>query len=401
MSAHPPSVLLIALPSSPRAARPLLPAAKEKARRAEMEGLREAARRGDTRALCRLGEIYKRGEGDVRQDAAEAARWYRRAAELGDPSAQNQLGDLLCALEQVAEPMVAQPHETEAAAWWRKAAVQGCAQAQYSLACALAEVAPDEAVGFYRAAAAQGHADAQHRLALCLEAGIGAERELAEAALMLQRAAEQACVGAQYRLALALADGGFGLPRNDCLAVRWLQRAAKRGNADAMCRLGACYEQGRGLAPSDAEALRWYRKAAAAGSALGAARVGFCFARGSSKVAQDMPVAEQWYRAAADKGLAEAQHWLALRRLEEGEELEAAALMLAQAAQGGYEPALASLAEHAHVRAVAATCCIGCGATKRLHACRECEIARFCGKECRQRMWPTHEVSCKEWRGAA
>jgi hypothetical protein len=35
--------------------------------------------------------MYERGQG-VPQDYAEAAKWYRKAAEQGEPSAQNNLG---------------------------------------------------------------------------------------------------------------------------------------------------------------------------------------------------------------------------------------------------------------------------------------------------------------------
>ena len=56
---------------------------------ADLRALAEAgARRG---AVCNLGVSYDTGEG-VPQDAAEAVRWYRLAAEQGDARAQNKLG---------------------------------------------------------------------------------------------------------------------------------------------------------------------------------------------------------------------------------------------------------------------------------------------------------------------
>jgi TPR repeat protein len=42
-------------------------------------------------AQFNLGAYYAQGTG-VPQDAAEAAKWYRKAAEQGDPDAQFELG---------------------------------------------------------------------------------------------------------------------------------------------------------------------------------------------------------------------------------------------------------------------------------------------------------------------
>ena len=55
--------------------------------------LRLIAERGDARAQTELGRRYETGRG-VRQDYAEAVRWYRRAAEQGHEDAQEHLGRL-------------------------------------------------------------------------------------------------------------------------------------------------------------------------------------------------------------------------------------------------------------------------------------------------------------------
>ena len=49
------------------------------------------AEQGNVLAQLGLGVIYDEGRG-VRQDDAEAARWFRRAAEQGQAHAQNNLG---------------------------------------------------------------------------------------------------------------------------------------------------------------------------------------------------------------------------------------------------------------------------------------------------------------------
>src|SRR5256885_6446458 len=50
---------------------------------------RSLAEQGDATAQSRLAGLYERGAG-VAPDVAEAARWYRQAAEGGDPIAQQK-----------------------------------------------------------------------------------------------------------------------------------------------------------------------------------------------------------------------------------------------------------------------------------------------------------------------
>jgi len=45
--------------------------------------VRAAALRGESEAQNNLGVIYENGYGDVRQDVAEATRWYRKSAQQG------------------------------------------------------------------------------------------------------------------------------------------------------------------------------------------------------------------------------------------------------------------------------------------------------------------------------
>jgi TPR repeat protein len=52
---------------------------------------RKAAELGDSRAMNNLGFMYANGRG-VKQDYEEAVKWYRRAALQGDAEAQNNMG---------------------------------------------------------------------------------------------------------------------------------------------------------------------------------------------------------------------------------------------------------------------------------------------------------------------
>ena len=70
--------------------------------------------------------MYNFGMG-VREDDAEAVRWYRQAAEQGLASAQNNLGAMYAFGAGVLED------DVEAVRWYRLAAEQGHAEASFKL----------------------------------------------------------------------------------------------------------------------------------------------------------------------------------------------------------------------------------------------------------------------------
>jgi TPR repeat protein len=88
---------------------------------------------GDAVAEEKAGEAYAAGSGAARDqsqraaDYAQAAAWYRKAADQGNVAAQIHLGDFYRDGRGVARDM------TEAIVWYRKAADQGDAGAQGTL----------------------------------------------------------------------------------------------------------------------------------------------------------------------------------------------------------------------------------------------------------------------------
>jgi len=80
--------------------------------------LRKNAAQGDTHAQLILALRLAVGEG-LKQDKAEAAKWFRRAAEQGNADAQTLLGT--CYLEGNGVDV----DDTEAEQWFRRAAEQG------------------------------------------------------------------------------------------------------------------------------------------------------------------------------------------------------------------------------------------------------------------------------------
>ncbi len=90
--------------------------------------LRERALKGDAEAQFNLGKMYEGGRGGLKKDYAQAAHWYRRAAEQGDPWAQASLGILFRFGKGVPQDIV------QAYMWFHVAASQTRGGEQESIA---------------------------------------------------------------------------------------------------------------------------------------------------------------------------------------------------------------------------------------------------------------------------
>jgi TPR repeat protein len=116
----------------------------------------------------------------VPKDAVEAAKWFRRAAELGNADAQVQLGLMYGGGYGVPND------DVEASKWFRKAAEQGHVRGQLGLGAGYQKgrgVPKDEAEAakWYRKAAEQGNAEAQLRMGLAFNFGAGVSQDEAQA----------------------------------------------------------------------------------------------------------------------------------------------------------------------------------------------------------------------------
>src|SRR6266550_5676300 len=80
----------------------------------------------DPQAQYKRGTDYWYGSG-VPQDYAEAANWFRKAAERGHAEAQYRLAQMLAIGQGIRQD------DTEAANWYRKAAEQGYGLAESNL----------------------------------------------------------------------------------------------------------------------------------------------------------------------------------------------------------------------------------------------------------------------------
>ena len=207
--------------------------------------------------------FLKAKEYDRNEAYEEAVIWYRKAAEQGDPRAQNNLGICYERGNGVAADLKA-------------------------------------AVRWYRQSAEQGNAIAQGNLGLCYELGKGMTKDWAAAVIWYEKAAEQGYPHAQYRLAECYRFGK-GRKKDDQAAVKWYEKAAEQGHASARGRLGECYYKGRGVSQNYDRAVYWYLKGAEQGSLMALNGLGDCYRSGNG-VNRDLQAASKYYYQAAEQG---------------------------------------------------------------------------------------------------
>lgn len=97
------------------------------------------------------------------------------------------------------------------------------------------------------------------------------------------------------------------------LFVYW----AQRGDAEAQCYLGSCYDAGRGTNVNKDEAFKWFKKATEQGLAAAQCNLGWCYCTGFGTDVNETE-AFKWYKIAAEQGVAIAQCTLGYR-YEKGE----------------------------------------------------------------------------------
>lgn len=153
-----------------------------------------AAKNGDPVALFEIGARYTEGRG-VKNDFAEAAKWYRLAADKGFAPAQYRLANFL---------------------------EKGTG------------VAPNigEAKRYYEMAANAGNASAMHNLAVIYASGKDGAQDYAKAVEWFGKAADYGISDSQFNLAILSARGN-GTSPDLVTSYKWFAIAAKGGDTDA------------------------------------------------------------------------------------------------------------------------------------------------------------------------
>ena len=94
-------------------------------------------------------------------------------------------------------------------------------------------------------------------------------------------------------------------------AFEWFQKSAKAEDANGMCLLGDCYRDGEGTGHNIEEAIRWYEKSAALENSYAMWRLGMLYDAGNG-VPENPVLGAEWYRKSAVAGNAQGMYHLAL-----------------------------------------------------------------------------------------
>jgi len=212
-----------------------------------------AAEAGDATAQLNLAALYHRGEG-LPQDDTQATLWLTKAADQ----------DLLPAMLELARWDLGAEHGSNvdaAIGWLRKAAELGNATAQAELGDIFADqklghVDYSQAVIWYRKAADQGQREGEFGLGARYFLGQGVSRDMEEARRWLTPAADQGHPYAQFLLAKLL-EAGEGGPVDAVSAAKYYEPAANYGIAEAQYRLGLLLASDRSNGTSLVSAYKW------------------------------------------------------------------------------------------------------------------------------------------------
>ena len=158
----------------------------------------------------------------------------------------------------------------QAAAWYRKAADKGYARgtAQPGVLYEIGKGVPADASD-RRAVVSKGRrtgfAPAQFSLGLCYVHGKGVPQDYKQALEWYEKAAQQKNSDALMNLAY-LYHNGQGVPEDEARSFDFVRQAAEAGSPDAQFQLGMDYYGGeQGLAPDNDVARKWLHKAAEQG----------------------------------------------------------------------------------------------------------------------------------------
>lgn len=224
----------------------------------ELAQLKAAAQTGSVAAETVLGSLYQVG---LSRNDMEAAKWFGKAAEQGEPEAQFGLGAMYANGYGMPQDFAA------AARWFKKAAEQG-----------------NPAPNFY--------------LGLFYENGLGVARNYAEAAKWYAKAAGvPEPVGLQFDLAVKGGGNGPRSPEDSSQVINVFPPVPEQPQAGAAYNLGLMCWNGRGQPKNDVDAYKWFVVADSHGNHLAKYNMVILSRKMSQKQISDaLAQATQWER---------------------------------------------------------------------------------------------------------
>lgn len=187
-----------------------------------------------------------------------------------------------------------------------------------------------QAFDLYLKAAETEHSEAQYKLSMMLKAGVGTDKDPAEAAKWLEKSAQNGYVVAQYTLAeikfssavrwfeKASLEADNEIPRYEfmkkykrdlSLSIEWYRKAAEGNISAAQYMLGRLHASGEGVVRNVDQSLQYHQQAAGQGYAESLFYIGLMYHAGSG-LPKDIDRAVIFYKKAAELGSRAAMFYL-------------------------------------------------------------------------------------------
>ncbi|QWD95415.1 sel1 repeat family protein [Polynucleobacter sp. MG-Unter2-18] len=200
-----------------------------------IELLKKAAEMGEPSAQAVMGIFISGGVHGFTQDQTEALHWFMKAAQGGSAHGQLRLADAYIAGELI------QPNYEKAFEYYKKAADQDMLAACERLGIfyqtdAYNEKNAAEAFKWNMKGATLGSPKCAYFAGAALLFGDGVELNYEHARTVLEVAAESDYADAQYLYGMML-DRALGGDRDQLKAIEWLGKSADQGNEKALAEL--------------------------------------------------------------------------------------------------------------------------------------------------------------------
>lgn len=157
-----------------------------------------------------------------------------------------------------------------------------------------------KAVGLFRTAVEKGNALAQSNLGFMYLKGYGVDKNYNEAVRLFRKASSESIALADSNLGYMYLMG-YGLNKNYDEAVRLFRKAESKGNTLALTNLGFMYLMGNGVRKDYDEAVRLFRLASNQGHALGKSNLGYMYLNGFG-VSENLAKAKSLFQEACNGG---------------------------------------------------------------------------------------------------
>ena len=295
------------------------------------DALRDKAEKGDPEAAFELGNEYFYGTDTRKANPVLAAHWFRKASEE-IPEAMFNYG--IC-LER---GLGVDRNPVAAAECYRKAAEKKCRPAEFNYAMVLlngvefrtveergkykdSEVPtpdPEKARKMIRSLADDGYLPARIELAAILissRSEVSAEDAEKAFKLVSEVVKDPNAPARAWRILGDCYFSGLGTAPDGKKMIDALEKAAAKGNLEALSRMGYCYEFGINVDADSKKALACYERAAKAGLPAAMLKYGDMIAAGEID-GMGSDDAFVWYRKSAGEDCPEALYRLGILTLE-------------------------------------------------------------------------------------